>query len=30
VILVPRREGSYGLVCADHDWDGMIGNITVK
>ena len=30
VVLVPRRQGSYGLVCADHDWDGMIGNITVK
>lgn len=30
VILTPRRSGSYSLVCADHDWEGMVGEITVK
>jgi uncharacterized cupredoxin-like copper-binding protein len=30
IILVPRRKGSYSLVCADHDWEGMVGKITVK
>lgn len=30
VIFVPRRRGSYSLVCADHDWAGMVGHITVK
>ena len=30
VVLTPRRKGSYTLVCADHDWEGMVGKITVK
>ena len=30
VILTPRRTGTYDLRCADHDWAGMIGGITVK
>jgi len=25
-----RRPGSYDLRCADHDWDGMLGGITVE
>ena len=28
--LTPRRAGSFDLRCADHDWDGMIGSITVQ
>lgn len=30
VIFTPHRSGSYSLVCADHDWAGMVGDITVK
>ena len=30
VFLYPRSRGQYGLSCADHDWDGMVGAITVK
>lgn len=30
VDLVPIKPGSYGLTCADHDWDGMTGEITVE
>jgi uncharacterized cupredoxin-like copper-binding protein len=30
VILVPHQKGSYNLLCADHDWAGMVGQITVK
>jgi uncharacterized cupredoxin-like copper-binding protein len=30
VLLTPRRPGTYPLICADHDWDGMTGSITVK
>jgi uncharacterized cupredoxin-like copper-binding protein len=29
VRLVPGKAGNYGLTCADHDWDGMVGSITV-
>lgn len=29
VLLVPGPEGTYELTCADHDWDGMTGLITV-
>lgn len=25
-----RDPGHYGLTCADHDWDGMTGDITVE
>ena len=28
--FVPRRPGHYDLWCADHDWAGMTGDITVK
>lgn len=28
--LVARRAGHYPLRCADHDWAGMTGDITVK
>lgn len=30
VDLEPLKSGSYKLTCADHDWDGMTGDITVK
>jgi uncharacterized cupredoxin-like copper-binding protein len=30
VFLTPRRAGTYDLICADHDWDGMTGGITVE
>jgi len=30
IILTPNRKGTFALVCADHDWEGMIGTITVK
>jgi uncharacterized cupredoxin-like copper-binding protein len=28
--LTPRHPGTYDLRCADHDWAGMVGGITVK
>jgi len=30
VFLIPSRKGEYDLHCADHDWDGMTGGITVN
>jgi uncharacterized cupredoxin-like copper-binding protein len=30
VALVPLRAGHFDLRCADHDWDGMVGEIDVK
>ena len=30
VFLTPRRAGTFDLTCADHDWYGMVGGITVK
>lgn len=30
VFLTPRKPGTYDLRCADHDWYGMVGGITVK
>lgn len=30
VLLIPRKKGTFDLTCADHDWDGMVGGITVK
>jgi uncharacterized cupredoxin-like copper-binding protein len=30
VFLTPHTPGTYDLRCADHDWDGMVGGITVK
>ncbi len=29
VFLIPGPKGQYSLSCADHDWDGMVGGITV-
>ena len=29
VFLTVHRSGTYDLRCADHDWDGMVGGITV-
>lgn len=30
VFLTPGNPGTYDLRCADHDWNGMVGGITVK
>jgi uncharacterized cupredoxin-like copper-binding protein len=30
VDLVPLKPGTYNLTCADHDWDGMTGEIIVE
>jgi uncharacterized cupredoxin-like copper-binding protein len=30
VDLIPRRSGHYDLICADHDWAGMTGEIVVQ
>lgn len=30
VDLEPLKPGTYRLICADHDWDGMVGEIVVK
>ena len=30
VRLMPNHAGQYKLICADHDWDGMVGEITVE
>jgi plastocyanin len=30
VYLVPMRAGTFRLTCADHDWDGMVGEIIVE
>ena len=27
--FVPERPGHYDFICADHDWAGMTGDITV-
>lgn len=29
LLFVPRKAGHYDFVCADHDWAGMTGEITV-
>ncbi len=29
IVLIAPGKGEYGLVCADHDWDGMTGTIIV-
>jgi uncharacterized cupredoxin-like copper-binding protein len=29
VELMPIHPGTFRLICADHDWDGMVGQITV-
>ena len=28
--FVPKTAGRFGFICADHDWAGMTGKITVK
>ena len=28
--LIAPAKGHYDLICSDHDWDGMIGAITVE
>ena len=30
VELMPIHPGTFKLVCANHDWDGMVGQITVE
>jgi plastocyanin len=30
VFLTPGTPGTYDLRCSDHDWNGMIGGITVQ
>lgn len=30
VFLTPGKPGVYDLRCSDHDWNGMIGGITVQ
>jgi uncharacterized cupredoxin-like copper-binding protein len=29
ILLIAPAKGHYDLTCADHDWDGMVGTITV-
>ena len=28
--FVARKPGRYPLICADHEWDNMVGEITVE
>ena len=30
LLLTPGKPGTYDLRCADHDWNGMVGGITVE
>lgn len=30
VYFVPQQPGRYELTCSDHDWAGMIGDITIE
>ena len=30
VLLVPEKAGQFRMFCADHDWAGMTGDITVE
>jgi len=30
LVFRPRLAGHYGLICADHDWAGMTGEIVVE
>jgi uncharacterized cupredoxin-like copper-binding protein len=30
LFLTPRNKGEFTLICADHDWEGMVGKIVVK
>jgi uncharacterized cupredoxin-like copper-binding protein len=29
ILLIAPPKGHYNLICADHDWDGMVGSIAV-
>jgi len=29
LLLTPLKPGTFDLRCSDHDWDGMVGGITV-
>ena len=29
IFLIAPAKGQYDLTCADHDWDGMVGSISV-
>ncbi|HEV2302821.1 MAG TPA: cupredoxin domain-containing protein [Stellaceae bacterium] len=28
--LIPQAAGRYGFYCADHDWAGMVGSVSVR
>jgi len=30
IFLTPGKPGTYDLRCSDHDWNGMVGGITVQ
>jgi plastocyanin len=30
IFLTAHRPGTYDLLCADHDWAGLVGSITVE
>ncbi len=30
LFLTPGKPGTYDLRCSDHDWNGMVGGITVQ
>jgi uncharacterized cupredoxin-like copper-binding protein len=30
LMLTPGKPGTYDLRCADHDWNGMVGGISVQ
>jgi uncharacterized cupredoxin-like copper-binding protein len=30
LVFVAKKPGRYPLTCADHDWDGMVGEIAVE
>ena len=30
LLLTPGKPGTYDLRCSDHDWNGMVGGITVQ
>jgi plastocyanin len=30
LLLTAHKPGTYDLRCSDHDWNGMVGGITVE
>jgi plastocyanin len=30
LLLTPHKPGTYDLRCSDHDWNGMVGGVTVE